>query len=95
VSNPFPDHDDSVLEPWERHAHEIIGKMCLASYESSNRMKDGSLRKKRVPYSVPSVAHELIECLNTRNEHRAKLLFGALAGDAVGRMNDVNVTCLE
>lgn len=61
--------------PWRQKAQQLIGKLCEASYRQANTNKNGSRKKKHVPYSVPEAATRLIECLNTNDEARAKSLF--------------------
>lgn len=54
---------------WHVRAHKIIAALCLESYRQANKGK-----KRHVPYSVPETAMELIECLNTDDEKRAKAI---------------------
>lgn len=63
------------MKPWRKKAHREIGKLCLTSYKQSNQKKDGTYQKRHVSYSVPQLAEELIQCLNTNNELRAKQIF--------------------
>lgn len=37
--------------------------------------KAGKRRKRHVPYSVPQAAQDLIDCIKTNNEERAKAIF--------------------
>ena len=55
---------------WKDKAHEIIAKECVASYTKAQKSK-----KKHVQYTVPEVAENLIECLDTEDEERAKSIF--------------------
>jgi hypothetical protein len=60
---------------WKDKAHKIIGGLCRESYLKANKLPNGQLRKKHVPYSVPQEAMELVDCLNKNDEERAKQLF--------------------
>lgn len=62
-------------DAWRCKANRIIGELCNQSYIQSNRKKDGSYRKKHVPYSVPILAKRLIDCLRDNNEIGAKRIF--------------------
>ena len=55
---------------WRDKAHREIASLCLVSYQQANKG-----RKRHVPYSVPEQAKELIECLDTNDEDRAKAIF--------------------
>ena len=63
---------------WHNKAQRLIGEMCYTSYQQANTKKDGTQYKRHRAYSVPSMAQQLIECLNTDNEVEAKGLFMAL-----------------
>lgn len=64
---------------WRDKAHWLIASMCLSSYNQVNRLSTGRLRRKHVPYSVPSLAQEFVRCLNANDELAAKSLFIRLA----------------
>lgn len=68
-----------VHNNWQDKANRIIAQECKRSYEQKNRLKNGQLRKKHVPYPVPELAEELIECLGQNDEERAKAIFINLA----------------
>lgn len=69
------------MKPWQEKAHRLIGNVCRNSYEHAQISKlTGKRYKKHVPYSVPSFAQDLIDCLNTGNEERAKALFLSYEG---------------
>lgn len=61
---------------WEDKAHRLIALLCRASYKQANARP----RKKHRPYSVPETAQELIACLDTRDEKRAKAIFLSYEG---------------
>lgn len=61
--------------PWRAKAEREIAKLCFASYVQANRLANGSFRKRHVPYSVPEKAQELVACLATNDEIRAKQIF--------------------
>ncbi len=63
------------MNSWREKANKVIYDLCKQSYLKSNLLPNGSLRKKHVPYSVPEEAIELIDCLNTNDEARAKSMF--------------------
>lgn len=63
------------MEEWEKKAHRIIAAMSRAAYDRANRLPNGSLRKKRVPYVLPEVARKLVECLGKNDEETAKSIF--------------------
>lgn len=52
--------------------HKMIGELCRQSYEQSNRLPNGTLRKTHVQYSIPAPAQALIKALNDDDEHEAK-----------------------
>lgn len=61
---------------WRDKAERLIGTLSQQAYHDANAPKHGRLwRKRHVPYSVPQLAKDLVECLNTNDEHRAKALF--------------------
>ena len=65
----------TAVTPWEEKAHRIIARVCLESYRAANIKKDGSRRKRHVPYSVPDVARRLVEALGRNDEETAKAIF--------------------
>lgn len=61
---------------WRDKAHRIIGELSRQSYMEANGLTpSGRIRKNHVPYSIPQVAVDLIDCLNTDDEERAKAIF--------------------
>lgn len=50
-----------------------MAAMCMASYRQAN-YRDGRKLAKHVPYSVPSAARALLDCLDRDDEHGAKAL---------------------
>lgn len=60
---------------WREKAHRVIGQLAHAAYEKANRLPNGRLRKRHVPYALPEVARALVECLGTDDEARAKGIF--------------------
>jgi len=60
---------------WHNKAHELIYAMCLAAYKRANPKPLRSSTKKAKPYCVPALAQELVACLNTNNEEKAKAIF--------------------
>lgn len=69
-----------MAQPWENKAHRIIAALCLQSKQEAlartNHRRKRQLRLQDCcPYAVPQLAQDLIECLNTQDEARAKALF--------------------
>jgi hypothetical protein len=62
-------------QAWRDKANRLIAEMCRESYEHCNRLPNGRLRKRHVPYAVPMRAAQLVECLKRDDEHGAKSLF--------------------
>jgi len=62
------------MEPWEKKAHRIVYSLCLQSYRQANYRRGRKL-KRHHPYTVPYLASELVECLGTGDEEKAKALF--------------------
>ena len=62
------------MNTWQDKANRIIGAQCANAWRQANAGK-----RKHIPYSVPSVSQELVECLGTNDEHKAKALFIKLA----------------
>ena len=60
---------------WESKAHSIISELCLAEYRKANPKG----QKRHKPYTVPSVARELVDCLGRGDEATAKAIFHRLA----------------
>jgi hypothetical protein len=71
--NKVPWRAESSL--WRTKCHEIIYKLSEASYRQANYLPNGRKRKRHVPYTVPALAEELVDCLYKDDEHRAKSLF--------------------
>jgi len=63
------------MKSWEEKAHRIIARVCLESYRAANVKKDGSRRRRHVPYGVPDVAKRLVEALGRGDEETAKAIF--------------------
>lgn len=59
------------MTTWQDKAHRLIGNLCHESYKQTNPVPG----RKHKDYHVPELAKQLIECLNTDDEHRAKALF--------------------
>lgn len=60
-------------------AHRLIAEECRASYERANRLPNGRLRKRHVPYPVPETAERLVTILGRDDEQAAKAEFIRLA----------------
>lgn len=57
---------------WQQKAQTIIAKLSMDAYRQANTRKNGKPYKRHRAYSLPQVAHDLVDCLNTNDEHRAK-----------------------
>jgi hypothetical protein len=66
---------DKTRPAWEYKAEKIISELCLESYKQANYFKNGQKKKKHVPYSVPAIAQELLNCIKTDDEEKAKAIF--------------------
>ncbi len=64
---------------WRDKAHAIIAAECRRSYEQANRLPNGRLRRRHVPYTVPALAQQMIDYLGRDAEHEAKAEFVRLA----------------
>ena len=67
------------LEPWEEKVHRIISALSMEAFNLANRLPNGRLRKKHVPYRIPDSAERLVECLGMKDrsaaEETAKAIF--------------------
>ena len=63
------------MRDWRTKAQDEILKLCRQSYVQANTRKDGKRYKKHQAYAVPVLAEELVDCLNTEDEERAKAIF--------------------
>jgi hypothetical protein len=61
--------------PWRIKADRLIFKLSQQSSRQAQRSPRGARYKRHHQYSVPDLARQLVECLNTNDEHRAKALF--------------------
>lgn len=61
---------------WQDKARRLIDTACRQAYVAAN---PPGTRKHR-PYHVPDIARDLIQCLNTDDEHTAKALFLSYEG---------------
>jgi hypothetical protein len=59
---------------WQHKAESIIAQHCRTSYEQANRLPNGRMRRRHVPYSVPPIAAALVDALNHDDEAEAKRL---------------------
>lgn len=64
-----------ILEHWETRAHSLIAELARVSYLEANTDRRGNRYRRHRPYSLPTIARDLVECLGTRNEERAKAIF--------------------
>ena len=64
---------------WRQKASRVIGELCTAAYHEAQQSKRPRRRGKHVPYAVPQLAAQLVECLNRNDAEAAKAIFLALA----------------
>jgi len=64
-----------MIKTWQDKAHSIIFAECQREYLRVNRLSNGTMRKKHVPYSSPELADTLRDCINNNNEEMAKSIF--------------------
>jgi hypothetical protein len=57
---------------WRARVSRVIAGLCADAYKAENYRKDGTKYKRHRAYHVPDTACELLECLNSNNEERAK-----------------------
>ena len=69
------------MKTWRDKANRLISKLCLEANRAANLG-----HKKHVPYRVPELAKELVDCLEKNDEHRAKSLF--LSYDGLKALGD-------
>lgn len=67
------------MTTWRDKANRVISADCMAEWREANTLPNGRRRKRHVPYSVPKTAQELVECLKSDDEERAKAIFIRLA----------------
>lgn len=70
--NTLTNKDDA----WRQKAHRVISDLCSAAYQEEKRRYP---KRKKVRYSVPYLAQELVECLHKNDEEKAKAIFIKLA----------------
>lgn len=59
---------------WIVKANRIIAALCRESYLAANRLPNGKMRKRHVPYTIPESARALVDALNRDDEYEAKRL---------------------
>lgn len=72
------EHHAENSEPWRHRAEKTISELAFTSWEKANRLPNGRLRKKHVPYTVPPFAAALTAALSLPEpvrEHECKRLF--------------------
>jgi hypothetical protein len=63
------------MKTWHDKADKVIANLCFQSWYETNHNRQGKRYKKHRPYAVPEVAADLVECIGTDNEERAKTIF--------------------
>jgi hypothetical protein len=64
-----------MTAPWRAKAERLIAEMARSEFERANRLPNGQIRKRHVPYRLPSEADVLVTCLGSDDERGAKELF--------------------
>jgi hypothetical protein len=59
---------------WQDKAQKIVSELCMESYRRANYFSNGKKRKRHVPYSVPSMALDLLKCIKNDDEETAKAI---------------------
>lgn len=63
-------------KPWREKASREIASLSYAAWDKANpKNSRGQRPKKHKPYSIPAYAADLVTCLNTDDEERAKAMF--------------------
>ncbi len=60
---------------WQDKAKEIMGRYAYQAYLQANRLPNGKMRKRHVPYNTPEICQALAKALDEDDEHEAKRLF--------------------
>ncbi len=63
------------MRTWRDKAHEVIASLSRDAWLKANTTKAGTRRKVHRQYVIPVLADELVECLATDDEARAKAIF--------------------
>lgn len=63
------------MKPWQEKANRLIYNSAKASFLQANTKPNGELYRRHVPYTVPQIACDLIDCLNRDDEEMAKAIF--------------------
>lgn len=66
------------LDDWRTKTNVAISKLSREAFDSVNRQKDGTLRRKLKPYSVPSMARLLSDALGEDDQHVAEFILERL-----------------
>lgn len=70
IVKPLTDAD----KPWRAKVSRIIAAQARIAWEAANIKKDGTRYRKHHQYTLPEITNELVECLNTNDEARAKAI---------------------
>lgn len=63
-----------VMMSWQNKVSRVIQALCQESYDSAQTSKSGKRYKKHHPYTIPTEAEALVNCLDTNDEERAKAM---------------------
>ena len=61
-----------MSDAWKKKADKVIFDLCMAEYDREKAKMKG--KKKRVRYTVPEVAEDLVDCMYKDDEERAKAI---------------------
>jgi hypothetical protein len=59
---------------WHDVVKRAIAEQCRAAYLQANTARNGALRRKHMPYSVPDLARAMIAALDNNDEYEGKRL---------------------
>jgi hypothetical protein len=60
---------------WRKKVDTMIGELSRYAFDKANRLPNGTLRRKPVPYDPGPKVRVLVEILDTNDEERAKRIF--------------------
>lgn len=62
----------NMMPGWYRTAERLDNDICLDAFEKANRLPNGRLRKRHVPYSVPEYRQALRDAYQSMDELETK-----------------------
>lgn len=61
-------------DSWHTKAHSYVAELSQQAWEKANRLPNGRLRKRHVPYRIPDEAAALVDFMGRNDEEGAKAL---------------------